>query len=104
MNDKGPVLTPHTRRRKEISEDLLDRQEVLHSFNHDVDWEQANNPNLKANRKLTEDHRVTGTAYHKDDIEGRGYDHMNDIAAEGFGDVRDTTLVKNDKEVLTKDI
>ena len=101
-DDKGPVLTPHTRRRKEISEDLLDRQEVLHSFNHDVDWEQANNPNLKANRKLTEDHRVTGTAYHKDDIEGRGYDHMNDIAAEGFGDVRDTTLVRNDKEVLTK--
>ncbi|RMD41554.1 hypothetical protein DV735_g3568, partial [Chaetothyriales sp. CBS 134920] len=93
--------TPPAQRAKEQREELFERQEELKSFNHDVDWEQDNNPNLKSNRKLTEDPRVTGTSQHKDDVEGFGYDRMAAIEAAGFGSARDTLVIRDDKEVLT---
>ncbi|KAK7900351.1 Phospholipase D1 [Exophiala xenobiotica] len=89
---------------REMREELLQRSEELMSFNHDVDWEQANNPNLRANRKLTEDSRVTGNAQHKQDVDGHGFDHMEDHDADGSGLARDTLLVKGNREVLVSDL
>ena len=100
---ESPAVSPVAERQKEFREELFSRQEELHSFNHDIDWEQAGNPNLKANRKLTEDHRVTGTAHHKQDVDGDGYDNMAEIEDAGYGSGRDTAVVKGDKEVLVKD-
>ena len=93
----GP--TAHLRQ-SELKEELLARQENLYSFNHDVDWEQADNPNLKANRKITEDHRVTKNEKHRQDVEGRGVDHMVDTEEAGLGIGRDSALSKSAKEVL----
>ncbi|EHY58304.1 Phospholipase D1 [Exophiala dermatitidis] len=91
-------------RTRDIREDLLRRAEDLKSFNHDVDWEQADNPNLKSGRKLTEDARVTGNTQHKHDVEGQGFDKMADIEAAGLGNGRDTVLVRGNKEVLISDV
>jgi phospholipase D1/2 len=89
---------------KELREELLQRHEGLASFNHDVDWEQAGNPNLKANRKLTEDHRITKNDTHKQDVEGHGFDHMAETDERGYGIGRDTTVVEADKEVLIAEL
>lgn len=88
-------------RGREICEELLQRNEVLHTFNGDVDWEQANNPNLKANRKITEDSRVTGKAEHRQDVEGEGFDHMTELEKAGYGAGRDTVVLPSGKEILT---
>lgn len=86
------------------AEDVLARTEDLYSFNHDVDWEQAENPNLKSNRKLTEDSRITGNPVHQKDVEGKGFDNMATIEDLGYGVGRDTTIVKEKKEVLVSDL
>jgi len=99
-NPMSATISPLDRRAPEIREELLQRSEELRSFNHDVDWEQADNPNLKANRKLTEDPRVTGNATHRQDVQGHGLDHMTEIEDSGYGVGRDTTVVKDNKEVL----
>ncbi|KAK4939587.1 Phospholipase D1 [Elasticomyces elasticus] len=107
VSEQADVLAPLDSgedRVREVREELLQRDEELWSFNHDVDWEQGDNPNLKSNRKLTEDHRVTGNAQHRQDVEGQGFDHMEEIGKEGYGIGRDTTLVKGDKEVLIADV
>ena len=89
---------------RELSDDLLDRSENMYSFNHDVDWEQANNPNLKSTRKLTEDSRVTNNATHRADIEGQGVDNMGLVEEAGYGSGRDTELVSDKKEVMLTDL
>lgn len=82
-------------------EELISRTEDFYSFNHDVDWEQAENPNLITNRKLTEDSRVTGNPVHLKDVEGEGRDNMKKIEELGWRGGRDTQIVKETKEVLT---
>jgi phospholipase D1/2 len=62
-----------------VQEDLIARQEQLHSFNHDVDWAQQNNPNIFTNRKKTTDARVIGNKNHKKDVEGEGADNMIEL-------------------------
>jgi len=74
-------------------------KEGLHSFNHDVDWEQANNPNLYTNKRLTTDPRVTDNAQHKRDVDGEGPDEMLREERAGRAGARDTALV-GDREVL----
>ncbi|KAK5099135.1 Phospholipase D1 [Exophiala xenobiotica] len=101
--DNSDDEDPMDARGREIREELLKRNELLSSFNHDVDWEQAGNPNLRANRKLTEDSRVTGKAEHKQDLEGEGYDHMAGIDQAGYGGGRDTIVLPSGKEILLKD-
>lgn len=91
-------------RRHRIQDEFLSRSENMSSFNHDVDWEQANNPNLKANRKLTSDSRVIGNSDHKKDLQGDGVDQMNAINEAGHGDGRDTSLVNGHMEVLVSDV
>jgi phospholipase D1/2 len=94
---------PMDARGRELREELLQRNEALRTFNHDVDWEQANNPNLRANRKMTEDSRVTGTTSHKNDLNGEGYDHMAAIGKAGLGSARDTLVLPDGKEILITD-
>jgi phospholipase D1/2 len=90
--------------RDELKQDLLQRQEEMHSFNHDIDWEQAENPNLITNRKLTADPRVTANVAHQKDVDGEGEDHMAEIAAAGYGVGRDSKVVQDGKEILLSDI
>ncbi|KAF8244496.1 phospholipase D [Wilcoxina mikolae CBS 423.85] len=68
--------TLYTERRQKIDEEVIQRMEKLRSFNHDVDWEQENNPNLKANKKGSADPRVMNNEKHQEDVRGFGPDHM----------------------------
>lgn len=84
-------------------EEVLQKAETISSFNHDVDWEQANNPNLKSNKKLTEDPRVTHNTEHQKDVEGEGADAMKQEELAGRAGRRDTYLLPladGSKEVL----
>jgi phospholipase D1/2 len=73
-----------------VQEELIARQEQLHSFNHDVDWAQSNNPNIYTNRKKTTDARVIGNKAHKKDVVGEGADNM--IAIEREIEIEDTPI------------
>jgi phospholipase D1/2 len=68
----------YSERRQKIDEEAVQRMENLRSFNHDVDWEQENNPNLKKARgkKSNADPRVSNNPQHQDDVRGFGMDHM----------------------------
>ncbi|KAI9810163.1 MAG: Phospholipase D1 [Phylliscum demangeonii] len=85
-------------------EEVIARSENMFSFNHDVDWEQANNPNLKTEKKVTEDKRVTGNVEHRKDVEGKGPDHMLDEPDQLVDRGRDSAVVAGDREVLILDI
>ena len=90
-------------RAKEIKADVLHKSEKISSFNHDVDWEQANNPNLKTNKKLTEDPRVTNNPDHQKDVAGEGADAMKREQDAGRDGRRDTYLGMTEngsKEIL----
>ncbi|KAM5446647.1 Phospholipase D1 [Microsporum canis] len=87
-------------RRQKVQEEFLARSEEMHSFNHDVDWEQAGNPNLKSNRKLTADARVTRNEDHRKDLEGHGVDQMKRNGEITGTTGRDTFLDKNSVEIL----
>ncbi|KAI9887168.1 MAG: Phospholipase D1 [Watsoniomyces obsoletus] len=90
--------------RHRVQDELIAQSEEVYSFNHDVDWEQANNPNVRSDKKKTEDKRVTGNLEHKKDVEGFGPDRMaeeNDPAVI-YG--RDTVIVDGCREVLLVDV
>ena len=91
-------------RRHRLQDAFLTRSENLHSFNHDVDWEQSNNPHLKTNKKLTVDPRVTGNQEHKRDVKGSGADHLNRATQAGFGDARDSRILNSIDEVLVSPV
>ncbi|KAI4120624.1 MAG: hypothetical protein LQ338_006876 [Usnochroma carphineum] len=84
----------------EIQDELLAKSERMHSFNYDVDWEQSDNPNLRSNKRLTEDARVTNNADHQKDVDGEGPDQQKREEEAGRADGRDTALAANGKEVL----
>ncbi|KAL8939586.1 MAG: hypothetical protein Q9211_002676 [Gyalolechia sp. 1 TL-2023] len=85
----------------EIQDELLAKSEQMHSFNFDVDWEQGDNPNLRSNKRLTEDARVTKNADHQKDVAGGGPDQQKREEDSGRGDGRDTALTVDGKEVIT---
>ncbi|KAF9887137.1 Phospholipase D1 [Aspergillus nanangensis] len=91
-------------RRHRIQDEFLSRSEDMHSFNHDVDWEQGNNPNLKSNRKLTADARVTSNPEHKKDVDGFGPDNLKIATDAGLGEARDSRIVDSKSEVLVSAI
>nr|UHS16742.1 phospholipase POX09635 [Penicillium oxalicum] len=91
-------------RRHRVQDEFLSRSENLHSFNHDVDWEQGNNPNLKSNRRLTADPRVTDNTDHKKDVDGDGADHLTDAQKAGLGVGRDSQMTPDGKEYLLSPI
>ncbi|KAL8687167.1 MAG: hypothetical protein Q9218_006587 [Villophora microphyllina] len=86
--------------RHEIQDDLITKQDHMHSFNYDVDWEQGDNPNLRSNKRLTEDPRVTGNADHEKDVEGEGPDQQKRAEEFGTADGRDTEVAGDGKEIL----
>ncbi|KAL2009240.1 hypothetical protein VTN00DRAFT_7434 [Thermoascus crustaceus] len=91
-------------RRHRMQDEFLSRSEDMHSFNHDVDWEQENNPNLKSNRKLTADSRVTRNMEHRKDVDGEGTDQMNSFNEAGLGNGRDSEFLNANTEVLVSSI
>jgi phospholipase D1/2 len=91
-------------RRHRIQDEFLSRSEDMHSFNHDVDWEQGNNPNLKSNRKLTADARVTANPGHKKDVDGFGPDNLSAAMQAGLGEARDSQILNDKTEVLVSPI
>ncbi|KAL9122063.1 MAG: hypothetical protein Q9187_001377, partial [Circinaria calcarea] len=88
----------------QIQAELLAKSEIITSFNHDADWEQADNPNLKTNKKLTEDPRVTHNPKHEKDVEGDGPDHMKEFEAAGLARGRDTKISRGRREVLVSSV
>ncbi len=87
-----------------IQDDIIARSDKMFSFNHDVDWEQSSNPNLKVNKKVTEDPRVTGNEEHEKDVEGEGADHLKGIESTDFGRGRDTVYVDGNREMLVSSV
>lgn len=91
-------------RRHRVQDEFLSRSEHMYSFNHDVDWEQGQNPNLKSNRRLTADPRVTDNPEHKRDVDGDGVDHLIDAEKAGLGVGRDSQMTPDGKECLVSPI
>lgn len=87
-------------RRHRVQDEFLSRSEGMHSFNHDVDWEQGNNPNLKSNRRMTTDPRVTENSDHKKDVDGEGMDHLKEASQRGLGIGRDSQVTPGGREAL----
>ena len=91
------------RSKHERQNQVLLKLERMSSFNHDVDWEQAGNPNLKTSKRLTEDPRVTNNVEHKKDVDGEGKDLWKQAEQAGVAQRRDTYLLTGPgghKEVL----
>ncbi|KAF9697534.1 hypothetical protein EKO04_004145 [Ascochyta lentis] len=87
-------------------EELLERAEKLHSFNHDFDWAQDKNPHLQSNKKPSSDPRVTRNDAHEKDVRGDGVDHMRDlnIREPSLTRGRDTFLDPHGHEKLLSDV
>ena len=89
-----------------MEDDLINRAERLHSFNHDIDWEQENNPHLKPNKKPSSDSRVSNNPAHQKDVRGEGQDHMRDIENRhpSISRARDSYINEKGEEVLISDV
>lgn len=84
-------------------DEAIQKAERMSSFNYDAPVEQANNPNLKSNKKLTVDPRITDNVEHKKDVAGEGIDAWKREEDAGKAGRRDTCLVSaktGGKEVL----
>lgn len=90
-------------RRHRLQDEFLARSEDMRSFNHDVDWEQENNPNLKSNRKVTADSRVTRNPDHRKDLEGYGVDQMRALDEASQINGRDSFLGEDGVEYLVEE-
>ncbi|KAE8448120.1 hypothetical protein EG329_009885 [Mollisiaceae sp. DMI_Dod_QoI] len=79
--------------------------EHLRSFNHDIDWEEEDNPNLMPDKykSMTSDKRVTGNAQHAAEVNGNGPDHWKAAEKSGVAFGRDSVLVDGGREVLVTD-
>jgi phospholipase D1/2 len=83
----------------------LAAQEHLRSFNHDVDWEEADNPNLMSDKSwVTSDKRVTDNPKHAAEVDGEGRDRWKEAEASGIVRGRDSVFVDGVREVLVTDI
>lgn len=76
------------------------------SFNHDVDWEQDQNPNLMTQRykPVTTDKRVIGNAEHAAEVDGQGADRWAAAEKSGVSRGRDSVTVEDGREILVSDI
>ncbi|KAI9798837.1 MAG: hypothetical protein M1825_004960 [Sarcosagium campestre] len=83
-----------------VQDEVLAKSERMHSFNHDVDWEQGENPNLQTDKRRTEDKRVTNNPEHRKDVVGDGPDRMREEERAGIADGRDSVVVDGDNEVV----
>ena len=90
----------------QLQEDLIAKAEKLHSFNHDFDSVQKDNPNIKPNKKPSSDPRITNNTNHAKDVRGEGTDHMLDVVnnrpSVSLG--RDSYIDEHGHEKLISDI
>ncbi|KAF2260052.1 phospholipase D [Lojkania enalia] len=95
-----------TENQHRLQDDLIARAERLHSFNHDVDWEQGGNPHLQTSKKTTTDSRVMNNKAHEEDVRGDGADHMHEIesARPNMLQGRDSYVNGQGHEVLLSDV
>ncbi|KAJ4299068.1 Phospholipase D1 [Kalmusia sp. IMI 367209] len=95
-----------TENKHRVEDELIARAEKLHSFNHDIDWEQENNPHLKPTKKPTTDARVSNNPAHQKDVRGEGQDHMRDMENRhpGVSHARDSYVNEKGEEILQTDI
>ncbi|ORY08356.1 hypothetical protein BCR34DRAFT_12903 [Clohesyomyces aquaticus] len=95
-----------TENKHRLQDDLIARAEQLHSFNHDIDWEQENNPHLQANKKPTTDSRIIGNPAHEKDVRGEGPDNMREIESRrpSVTRGRDSYINDHGNEVLVSDV
>ena len=87
----------------QAQDEAIQKVEKTSSFNYDAPIQQANNPNLKSNRRLTVDPRVTDNVEHKKEVDGEGPDAWKREEDAGTAGRRDTYLVTGKtgvKEVL----
>ena len=96
-NDNG---VPEMQAEQRNQDGALSRAESLYSFNHDVDWEQQENPNILNTKRQTEDARLIGNRRHKDDVKGYGADGMAEAEVSGLSRGRDTTITAGNREEL----
>ncbi|CAN9381091.1 unnamed protein product [Alternaria alternata] len=61
-----------------MQDELIQKAEKLHSFNHDFDWAQDHNPHLQSTKKPSADPRVQHNSAHMKDVRGEGADHMRE--------------------------
>jgi phospholipase D1/2 len=80
--------------------------ERLRSFNHDVDWEEEDNPNLatQSYKPVTTDKRVIGNKVHAAEVDGEGPDQLKAAEKTGVARGRDSVLADGGREVLVTDI
>ncbi|EMD86384.1 hypothetical protein COCC4DRAFT_193685 [Bipolaris maydis ATCC 48331] len=89
-----------------MQDELIERAEKLHSFNHDFDWAQDQNPHLQSTKKPSTDVRVQNNTAHAKDVRGEGVDHMLEVEhlrptiAQG----RDSYIDEHGHEKLVTDI
>lgn len=76
----------------------------MHTFNHDVDWEQAENPHLKTHKKTTADPRVINNERHAADVRGEGAAQMAAAERVGLARGRDSYLSEDGREVLVSSV
>lgn len=69
----GNLKTEHRRQ-----DDLPMRTENMFSFNHEVDREQSDNPNIMNNRYRSRDSKVTENEDHRNDVNGLGSDNSEE--------------------------
>jgi phospholipase D1/2 len=89
-----------------MQDELIEKAEKLHSFNHDFDWAQDHNPHLQSAKKPSSDVRVQNNTAHARDVRGEGADHMLEVEqlrpviAQG----RDSYIDEHGHEKLVTDI
>lgn len=95
-----------TENKHRLEDDLISRAENVHSFNHDIDWEQENNPHLKSTKKPSTDARVSNNPTHQKDVRGEGVDHMRDIENRhpSISRARDSYINEKGEEILVTDV
>jgi phospholipase D1/2 len=89
-----------------LQDELIERAEKIHSFNHDFDWAQDHNPHLQSDKKPSADRRVQNNPAHSKDVRGEGADHM--LQAEQLrptiSQARDSYIDEHGHEKLVTDV
>lgn len=104
--EDGQVEAPAAEQNDAVFRRLVKNQETA-SFNHDVDWEEDENPNLATDRIIknpTSDKRVTNNLTHEADVAGDGPDRWKEAESSGLVKGRDSVLTTKGREVLVTDL
>ncbi|KAL6705010.1 Phospholipase D1 [Coniothyrium glycines] len=89
-----------------LQDDLIARAEKIHSFNHDFDWAQSDNPHLHSTKKPSADQRVTHNEKHEKDVRGEGADNMLELEHQrpSVAHARDSYVDEHGHERLVTDV